>query len=207
MLGNPKIGGRRHSQDSRDRWTAPIAGPSPGAPPLSGGNQPPVAGRIAPGAFGTLIDTLKRTGTYDNTLIVYLSDNDAPFPGSKTNVYEPGIRLPLIVKKPGQARRGIVNTAMISWVDITPTILDFAGVQLAPRPPSQPVAPGRFTNETPAIQGRSFCPGTPSVRRTSASSRMQRGDARFSWGCGRSSESALTYCRTRHYNVSHTPRR
>ena len=31
-------------------------------------------------------------------------------------------------------------------------------------------------------------PGTPSVRRTSASSRMQRGDARFSWGCVRSSE-------------------
>jgi len=107
-------------------------------------------------AFGTLVDTLKRTGTYEDTLIVYLSDNGAPFPGSKTNVYEPGIRLPLIVKKPGQARRGIVNTAMISWVDITPTILDFAGVRIAPRPPSQPVGPGRFTNETPAIQGRSF---------------------------------------------------
>lgn len=107
-------------------------------------------------AFGTLVDTLKRTGTYEDTLIVYLSDNGAPFPGSKTNVYEPGIRLPLIVKKPGQARPGSVNTAMISWVDITPTILDFAGVQIAPRPPSQPVGPGRFTNETPAIQGRSF---------------------------------------------------
>ena len=107
-------------------------------------------------AFGMLVDTLKRTGTYEDTLIVYLSDNGAPFPGSKTNVYEPGIRLPLIAKKPGQARRGSVNTAMISWVDITPTILDFAGVQIAPRPRSQPVGPGRFTNETPALQGRSF---------------------------------------------------
>jgi N-sulfoglucosamine sulfohydrolase len=107
-------------------------------------------------AFGMLVDTLRRTGTYEDTLIVYLSDNGAPFPGSKTNVYEPGIRLPLIVKKPGQARRGSVNTAMISWVDITPTILDFAGVQTAPGPPSQPVGPGRFTNQTPAIQGRSF---------------------------------------------------
>ncbi|HXG55649.1 MAG TPA: sulfatase [Vicinamibacterales bacterium] len=100
-------------------------------------------------AFGMLVDTLKRTGTYEDTLIVYLSDNGAPFPGSKTNVYEPGIRLPLIVKKPGQARQGSVNTAMISWVDITPTILDFAGVRIAPPPPSQPVEPGRFTNETP----------------------------------------------------------
>jgi N-sulfoglucosamine sulfohydrolase len=107
-------------------------------------------------AFGILVDALKRTGTYDDTLIVYLSDNGAPFPGSKTNVYEPGIRLPLIVKKPGQTRRGTVNAAMVSWVDVTPTILDFAGIQVAPRPPSAPVGPGRFTNETPAIQGRSF---------------------------------------------------
>ncbi len=107
-------------------------------------------------AFGRLVETLKRTGTYDNTLIVYLSDNGAPFPGSKTNVYEPGIRLPLIVKKPGQARPGRVNTAMISWVDITPTILDFAGIQIAPPAPSTPVGPGRFTDEPPAIQGRSF---------------------------------------------------
>jgi N-sulfoglucosamine sulfohydrolase len=108
-------------------------------------------------AFGTLVDALKRTGTYDNTLILYLSDNGAAFPGSKTNVYEPGIRLPLIVKAPGQVRRGGVNAAMISWVDITPTILDFAGVRVPPPPVSgTPVSPGRFANETPAIQGRSF---------------------------------------------------
>ncbi len=107
--------------------------------------------------FGTLVDALKRTGTYEDTLIIYLSDNGAPFPGSKTNVYEPGIRLPLIVRKPGQARRGTVNTAMVSWVDITPTILNFAGVRVAPPATSgTPVAPGRFPNETPAIQGRSF---------------------------------------------------
>jgi len=107
-------------------------------------------------AFGLLVDTLNRTGTYEDTLIVYLSDNGAPFPGSKTNVYEPGIRLPLIVRKPGQARRGSVNAAMISWVDITPTILDFAGIKVAPLPPSAAVGPGRFKNESPAIQGRSF---------------------------------------------------
>ena len=108
-------------------------------------------------AFGALVDALKRTGAYENTLIIYLSDNGAPFPGSKTNVYEPGIRLPLIVRKPAQVRRGSVNAAMVSWVDITPTILDFAGIKVpAVPPPSAPVGPGRFTNETPAMQGRSF---------------------------------------------------
>jgi len=107
-------------------------------------------------AFGMLVDTLKRTGTYEETLIVYLSDNGAPFPGSKTNVYEPGIRLPLIVREPGKARRGSVNAAMVSWVDIAPTILDFAGIQVTPLVSSGPVAPGQFRNDTPAIQGRSF---------------------------------------------------
>jgi arylsulfatase A-like enzyme len=36
--------------------------------------------------FGAIVEALKRTGTYNNTLIVYLSDNGAAFPGSKTNV-------------------------------------------------------------------------------------------------------------------------
>jgi N-sulfoglucosamine sulfohydrolase len=108
-------------------------------------------------AFGRMVDTLKRTGTYDDTLIMYLSDNGAPFPGSKTNVYDPGIRLPLVVKKPGLQRRGAVSAAMVSWVDLVPTILEFAGVKV-PEPPTvaEPVLPGRFKDEPPAIQGRSF---------------------------------------------------
>jgi N-sulfoglucosamine sulfohydrolase len=108
-------------------------------------------------AFGRVIETLKRTGTYENTLVVYLSDNGAPFPGSKTNVYEPGIRLPLVIRKPAPKRRGIVNDAMVSWVDLTPTILEFAGIKVPPPAAvAEPVSPGNFRNETPAIQGRSF---------------------------------------------------
>lgn len=108
-------------------------------------------------AFGSVIDTLKRTGTYENTLIVYLSDNGAAFPGSKTNVYEPGIRLPLVVKTPGQTRRGMVNEAMVSWVDLVPTVLEFAGVKVPEAPAvTEAISPGNFKNETPAIQGRSF---------------------------------------------------
>lgn len=78
---------------------------------------------------GRLIEYLKDTGQYDNTLIVYLSDNGAPFPGSKTNLYEPGMRLPLLVKLPKPQKPGFVQDAMISWVDITPTLLDFAGIE------------------------------------------------------------------------------
>ena len=107
--------------------------------------------------FGAIMDALKRAGAYDNTLVIYLSDNGAAFPGSKTNVYEPGIRLPLVMKVPGSARRGATTDAMVSWVDLAPTVLDFAGVKVPPPPASAaPVLPGKFDNSTPPIHGRSF---------------------------------------------------
>lgn len=91
---------------------------------------------------GMMLDVLRETGQYDNTLIMFLSDNGMPFPNAKTNCYDAGIRLPLIVRHPGQSRRGVVNQAMISWVDLLPSILDWSG---AP-------APGY------PLHGRSFLP-------------------------------------------------
>jgi N-sulfoglucosamine sulfohydrolase len=78
---------------------------------------------------------LKETNQYENTLILYLSDNGPAFPGAKTTLYEPGMRLPLIVRAPTATRRGVVSDAMVSWVDVTPTILDFAGMTEVLAPP------------------------------------------------------------------------
>ncbi len=79
---------------------------------------------------GRLIQLLKDEGQYDNTLIIYLSDNGVAFPGAKTTLYDPGIKLPLIVKEPGGKHKNQVLDALISWVDITPTALDYAGVNV-----------------------------------------------------------------------------
>lgn len=106
-------------------------------------------------AMGRLIDVLKKTNTYDDTLVLFISDNGAPFPGSKTNLYEPGMRLPCILKLPKPMKPGHVNDAMISWVDITPTLLDFAGATPRPRP-AEPVRRGSAVAAAPALQGRSF---------------------------------------------------
>ena len=76
--------------------------------------------------IGRLLDILREEGKYEQTLIIYISDNGAAFPGAKTTLYDPGMRLPCIVRAPGQERGGIVSNALVSWVDITPTILDFA---------------------------------------------------------------------------------
>jgi len=83
--------------------------------------------------LGRLIEILKRASKYDDTLIVYISDNGIPFPGAKTTAYEPGLRLPCIVRNPYAEEHGAVSRAMVSWVDITPTILDFAGVEQSDR--------------------------------------------------------------------------
>ncbi|WP_201316182.1 sulfatase [Dyella sp. EPa41] len=77
---------------------------------------------------GILLRELAASGHADDTLVVYLSDNGRPFPGAKDNLYREGIHLPLIVRAPGTRRRGLRNHAMASWIDITPTILDWAGV-------------------------------------------------------------------------------
>lgn len=79
--------------------------------------------------MGRLAEVLKQTGHWDDTVVVYLSDNGPPWPGAKTTLYEPGMHLPLIVRHPGQARRGIACNAMVSWADIAPTILDIAGAK------------------------------------------------------------------------------
>ena len=75
--------------------------------------------------LGVLLKALKDTGHWDDTLILFLSDNGPPFPGAKTNLYEPGMNLPLIVRSPGQKTHGGVTDALVTWADITPTILDF----------------------------------------------------------------------------------
>ncbi|MHC4444195.1 MAG: sulfatase family protein [Planctomycetota bacterium] len=78
---------------------------------------------------GRLLKAIEDTGHWDDTLIIFLSDNGLPFPMGKTNLYEPGARLPLVVRSPNQQKRGIATNAMVTWADLTPTILEYAGAQ------------------------------------------------------------------------------
>jgi N-sulfoglucosamine sulfohydrolase len=74
-----------------------------------------------------LVEILQEAGLYDKTLIVFTSDHGMAFSGGKTTVYEGGLRVPMIVRDPYQTKRGFTSQAMISHVDITPTLLDYAG--------------------------------------------------------------------------------
>lgn len=78
--------------------------------------------------FGKLMAMLKAEGKDKNTVVIYISDNGMAFPGAKTSVHEPGIKLPCIIKDPTVKQTNITSSAMVSWVDLTPTILDMAKV-------------------------------------------------------------------------------
>ncbi|RDV29448.1 heparan N-sulfatase [Alteromonas aestuariivivens] len=81
--------------------------------------------------MGELVRMLKAAGQYENTVIIYLSDNGTAMPGAKTTLYDPGVRLPLVIKPAGNySQAGGATEAMVSWPDITPTILSLAGVQV-----------------------------------------------------------------------------
>ncbi len=107
--------------------------------------------------FGYLAQALKEADRYDDTLILYLSDHGVAMPGAKTTTYEPGLRSPLIVRHPDAAQRGAVADAMISWVDIAPTILEFAGAT-EPTYSQQVQSEGirRHLPDKHGLHGRSF---------------------------------------------------
>jgi uncharacterized sulfatase len=61
-----------------------------------------------------------------NTLLIYSSDHGMNWPFGKWSLYETGIRTPLLVVWPGKVKANVKTDAMVSWVDILPTLLDVA---------------------------------------------------------------------------------
>lgn len=86
---------------------------------------------------GRIVDTLGRLNLADNTVIVFTSDNGgtqrytAPLKGSKGQLYEGGIRVPLVVTWSGLKKPGGKSEAPVSSVDLYPTLLELAGLQPA----------------------------------------------------------------------------
>lgn len=76
--------------------------------------------------LGRLVSVLKELGVYDNTIVIFTSDHGMAFPGAKTTLYEPGMRVPMIVRDCRLEQFPVRNSAMISHVDLAPTILDMA---------------------------------------------------------------------------------
>ena len=79
---------------------------------------------------GMLLEALGRQGHDDDTLVIFVGDHGPPFNRGKTTVYEAGLRIPYLVRWPGVSRP-MRSPAMVSTVDILPTIVDATGAEPA----------------------------------------------------------------------------
>jgi arylsulfatase len=82
--------------------------------------------------IGRMVALLKKKGLYDNTLIVFTADH-GEYMGyhhlllKGNHMYDPLVRVPLLIKWPGRPRAGTVSLRMVSNIDIAPTLCLTAG--------------------------------------------------------------------------------
>ena len=104
---------------------------------------------------GKLDRHLRDQGLFENTIVIFLVDNGpnsqryvGPFRGMKATVHEGGIRSPLFVRWPARLTAGTVSDRISAHIDLLPTIVDAAGVDL----PAEAKVDGRSL--LPLLEGK-----------------------------------------------------
>lgn len=98
------------------------------------GDDPDYAATIAAvdENVGRIVEALQRWKLTDNTMVIFTSDNGgtsqftAPLNGGKGQLYEGGIRVPLVMTGPGVKHAGSTCQVPVSSVDLYPTLLEMA---------------------------------------------------------------------------------
>lgn len=91
--------------------------------------------------IGELMNILSGSGLKKNTLVIFLSDHGDQMARGKIHVYEAGVKVPFLVKWPGRISEGIVSEALISTIDIVPTILDAVNLNIPENLPGKSMTP------------------------------------------------------------------
>lgn len=68
-----------------------------------------------------------------DTFFLFSADHGAQWPFAKWTLYDAGIRTPMIAVWPGRIAAGARSDAMVSWVDLLPTLIEVGGGQAPPR--------------------------------------------------------------------------
>jgi arylsulfatase A-like enzyme len=84
--------------------------------------------------IGDVLKALDEAGQTDNTLVLFMSDNggsgnggNAPLKGSKSTLWEGGLRVPFIIRWPGKVPAGKVTNEFLTALEIVPTLLAATG--------------------------------------------------------------------------------
>jgi len=97
--------------------------------------------------IGRVLQALEANGVADNTIVVFTSDNGGeryadswPFTGRKTELLEGGLRVPAVIRWPGQIPPGAVSKQVTIGMDWFPTLLEAAGTAPDPAFPSDGIS-------------------------------------------------------------------
>ncbi len=77
-----------------------------------------------------IIQDLKDDKLLDKTIVFFFSDHGDGLPRSKRWVYDSGIKVPMIVRWPDGMSAGQTESRLVSFVDLAPTVLSLAGVEV-----------------------------------------------------------------------------
>ncbi|QDV24880.1 sulfatase-like hydrolase/transferase [Aureliella helgolandensis] len=96
--------------------------------------------QIMDGELGSVFDAAYRK-LGENTLFIHSSDHGAQWPFGKWNLYDAGIRTPLVATWPGKIAAGSKSDALVSWIDLLPTVLDAVGAAVPASLDGQSILP------------------------------------------------------------------
>lgn len=78
---------------------------------------------------GERMAELEREGVLDNTIVIWTTDHGDGLPRAKRSLYDSGLNVPMIIRFPDGRGAGTVDTRLISFVDLAPTVLTLAGAE------------------------------------------------------------------------------
>ena len=73
---------------------------------------------------GAVLGALDEQGIADDTLVIFTTDHGLPFPGAKATLSDRGLGVLLIMRGPGGFHGGRVYDALVSQIDLFPTLCD-----------------------------------------------------------------------------------
>jgi N-sulfoglucosamine sulfohydrolase len=79
---------------------------------------------------GAVLNALDERDLADETLVILTTDHGLAFPGAKATLYDRGLGVLLIMRGPGGFHGGRVSDALISQIDLFPTICEIAGAEI-----------------------------------------------------------------------------
>jgi N-sulfoglucosamine sulfohydrolase len=81
---------------------------------------------------GTVLNALEENGLADDTLVFLTTDHGLAYPDAKCTMYDRGIGVMLLIRGPGGFERGRVSDALVTHLDLYPTICDVVGLEQPP---------------------------------------------------------------------------